>query len=206
MQASFNKPLPSGFVFLKMNRCFLIVIAILIANTSFGQSDFFQLKKRSKVLQTWYKDNYIYCQLKNGQWINAVIHKIRDDSLYLRPYQVQTFINRLGLNYLDTTFYGLMTIHINSIHAFPKEDEGFSYVKNGAIFKIAGGGYLLLNVINTLSDNEPVFGEDNLPKVGIAAGVIALGVVLGLTHKSTYIIGKKYHLEYIAVKPSEKPS
>jgi len=201
-QASFNKPLQSGFVFLKMNRCFLILITIFIVNASFGQADFFQLKKKDKVLKTWYKDNDIYFQLKNGQWVNAVIHNIRDDSLYLRPYQVQTFINRLGLNYLDTTFYGLMTIHINSIHAFPKEDEGFSYVKNGAIFKIAGGGYLLLNVINTLSANEPVFGEDNLPKVGIAVGVIAVGVVLGLTHKSAYIIGKKYHLEYISVKPS----
>ncbi|HEX5150873.1 MAG TPA: hypothetical protein VFW07_05465 [Parafilimonas sp.] len=189
-----------------MNRCFLIIITVFFVNASFSQSDFFQLKKRDKVLKTWYKDNDIYFQLGNGQWITAVIHKIQDDSLYLRPYQVQTFVNRLGLNYLDTTFYGLMTIHINSIHAFPKDDEGFSYVKNGAIFKIAGGGYLLLNIINTLSDGDPVFGEDNLPKIGIAAGVIAVGVVLGLTHKSTYIIGKKYRLEYIAVKPSEKPS
>ena len=206
MQVSFNKPLRSGFVFLKMNRCFLILITIFIANTSFSQSDFFQLKKRDKVLKSWYKDNDIYFQLKNGQWITAVIHKIQDDSLYLRPYQVQTFVNRLGLNYMDTTFYGLMVIHINAIHAFPKEDEGFSYVKNGAIFKIAGAGYLLLNVINTLSDHEPVFGKDNLPHIAIATGVLALGIVLGLTHKSTYIIDKKYHLEYIAVKPSEKPS
>src|SRR5580765_7951298 len=104
MRASFNKPLQSRFVFLKMYRCFLIFIAIFTVNASFGQADFFQLKKKDKVLKTWYKDNDIYFQLKNGQWVNAVIHNIRDDSLYLRPYQVQTFINRLGLNYLDTTF------------------------------------------------------------------------------------------------------
>ena len=202
MQASFNKLLQRGFVFLKMNRCILIIIALFIINSSFGQSDFFQLKKRDKVLKTWYKDNYIYLQLKNDQWVNAVIYKIQDDSLYLRPYVVQTYVNRLGLNFLDTTFYGLMTVHINNIRAFPKEDEAFSYVKNGLIFDIAGGGYLLLNVINTLSDGDQVFGSDNIAKISIAAGVLALGVVLGLTHKSTYIIGKKYHLEYISVKPS----
>jgi hypothetical protein len=202
MQASFNKLLQRRFVFLKMNRCILIIIAFFVINSSFGQSDFFQLKKRDKVLKTWYKDNYIYLQLKNSQWLNAVIYKIQDDSLYLRPYIVQTYVNRLGLNFLDTTFYGLMTIHINNIRAFPKEDEGFSYVKNGLIFDIAGGGYLLLNVINTLSDGDQVFGSDNIAKISIATGVLALGIVLGLTHKSTYIIGKKYRLEYISVKPS----
>jgi hypothetical protein len=194
--------LNSRVVFLKMNRCTIAIIAAFILTSSFGQSDFFQLKKHDKVLHTWFKDNDIYMQLKNGDWITAYIYKIQDDSLYLRPYIVRTLVNRLGLNFLDTTFYGLMAISPNYIRAFPKEDEGFSYVKNGAIFKIAGGGYLLLNIINTLSDNEPVFGSDNISKIGIGAGLLAVGVVLGLTHTSTYIIGKKYHIEYVSAKPS----
>jgi len=185
-----------------MNRCILAIITAFILTSTFAQSDFIQLKKKDKVIQTWFKGNYIYTQLKNGQWINAVIYNIKDDSLYLRPYIVQTFINRLGFNFLDTTFYGLMAINANYLHAFPKKDEGFSYVKNGSIFDIAGGGYLVLNIINTLSDNDPVFGADNVPKLSIATSVLALGIVLGLTHKSNYIIGKKYHIEYIYTKPS----
>ena len=202
MQASFNKLLQSAFVLLNMNRCILIIIASFVITSAFTQSDFIQLKKRNTVLQTWFKGNYITLQLKNQQWLDAVIYKIKDDSLYLRPYSLQTNFNRLGLNYIDTIFYGLLTIHINYVNAFPKKDEGFSYVKNGSIFYIAGGGYLLLNIINTLSDNEPVFGSDNLPKITLGAGLLALGVVLSLTHKSTYIIGKKYHIEYISAKPS----
>lgn len=202
MQVSFNKPLKSRVVFLKMNRYIMAAVAVCILTSSFAQSDFFQLKKHDKVLHTWFKDNDIYMQLKNGQWINAIIYKIQDDSLYLRPYIVQTFINRIGLNYIDTTFYGVMTISPNYIRAFPKEDEAFSYVKNGAIFKIAGGGFVLLNIINTLSDNEPVFGADNISKITIGVGLLAVGVALGLTHKSIYIIGKKYHIEYISTKPS----
>ena len=178
-----------------MNRCILTVITAFVITSSFAQSDFIQLKKNNKVLQTWFKGDYLYAQLKNGQWIDAEIYKIQDDSLYLRPFTVRTY-------FVDTTFYGLMTIHINYLMAFPREDKGFSYVKNGTIFIIGGGGYLLLNVINTLSNNEPVFGSDNLPNVAIATAVLALGVALRLTHKSTYIVGKKYHIEYISSKPS----
>ena len=185
-----------------MNRCIITIVTAFVITSSFAQSDFIQLKKNNKVLQTWFKGDYIYAQLKNGQWINAEIYKIQDDSLYLRPYAVNTYANRLGLNFLDTTFSGLMTIHVNYLMAFPREDKGFSYVKDGTIFIIGGGGYLLLNVINTLSNNEPVFGSDNLPNVAIATAVLALGVALKLTHKSTYVIGKKYHIEYISSKPS----
>ncbi len=202
MQASFNKLLPCSFVFLKMKRCILLIIVSLLFASSFAQSDFIELKKNNKVLQTWFRESYITLQLKNGQWLDAIIFKIQDDSLTLRPYMLQTNINRLGLNFIDTIYYGLMKVNFNAIKAFPKKDKGFSYVKNGLIFEIAGGGYLLLNVINTLSNNDPVFGSDNIPNLSIATGVLALGIALALTHTSSYIIGKKYHVEYIAVKSS----
>lgn len=185
-----------------MNRCIIAIITAFIVTPSFAQSDFIQLKKKNKVIKSWFRGNDFYGQLESGQWVTAVIHKIQDDSLHLRPYIVQTYANRLGLPFLDTTYFGIMPVHIKQLKAFPKEDEAFSYVKNGLIFELAGGGFMLLNIINTLSDNEPVFGKDNLPKIGIAAGVLALGVVLNLTHKSTYIVGKKYHIEYISAKPS----
>jgi hypothetical protein len=202
MPAGFNKLFQCSFVFLKMNRCLLILLTAFIFTSSFAQSDFIQLKKKDKVVQTWFKDNYITLQLDNGQWMEAVIFKIQDDSLYLRPYVLQIGYNRLGLTTLDTLYYGLMTIHVNRIKAFPKTDESFAYVKNGLIFKIAGGGYLLLNAINTLSDHDDFFASDNIPKISIAAGVLTIGIVLGLTHKTSYEVGKKYHIEYISAKAS----
>ena len=143
----FNKRLQTGAVFLSMNRCIIVFIAACIYSASFAQSDFIQLKKRDKVIGSWFKGNYITLQLNNEQWINALIYKIQDDSLYLRPYIVQTYANRLGLPFLDTTYYGLMPLHMSGIKAFPKDDESFSYIKNGTLFYIAGGGYLLLNII-----------------------------------------------------------
>jgi hypothetical protein len=187
-----------------MNRCILTIITAFIITISFAQSssDFIQLKKKDKVIQSWFKDNDIYMQLKNGTWITALIYKIKDDSLYLRPYQVFYYTRGGGINTVDTVYYGTKTISVDYINAFPKQDEGSGLIRSGTLFKAAGGGYLLLNIINTLSKNDPVFGSDNLPNISIAAGVLAIGIALGLTHKSICIIGKKYHIEYIAVKPS----
>jgi hypothetical protein len=202
MQEGFNMVLPSAFVFLKMNRCILTFITAFILTSSFAQSDFIQLKKKNEVIATWFKDNYITLQLDNGEWIDALIYRIQYDSLYLRPYALQIGQSMLGFNAMDTVYYGLMTIPVNRIKAFPKKEESFTYVKNGLIFKIAGGGYLLLNAINTLSDHEDYFSSDNIPKITIGASVLALGIVLGLTHKTSYVIGKKYHIEYISAKAS----
>lgn len=170
--------------------------------SSFAQSDFIQLKKKGKVIESWFKGNYIYAQLKNGQWVTALIHNIKDDSLYLRPFAAHVYANRLGLPFIDTTYFGFMTIHFNNLYAFPKEDEGFSYVKNGLIFKIAGGGYILLNAINTLTQGDDFFDSGNVPKLAIATSVLAMGIILGKIHQSNYRIGKKYHIEYISAKPS----
>lgn len=198
-QATFNKLLQRRVVFLKMNRCLTTIIAVSVAIASFAQSDFIQLKKNNKVLGSWFSNNYITLQLKNEQWLDAIIHDIKNDSLFLRPYTLRTNYNRLGINYIDTVYYGFMNVSVNEIKAFPKK-EGSGLIKRGTLFTIAGGGYLLLNIINTLSSNDPLFASDNLPKLGIGASLLAIGIALGATHTSSYIIGKKYYIEYISAK------
>ncbi len=159
------------------------------------------MKKNSHVIQTWFSGQAIFTQLTDGAWVNALIKKIELDTLYLRPFTTVVVANRLGMPITDTVFYGLMNVAVNKLHAFPKH-ESMPYIKNGLILQLGGGGYLLLNIINTLSDNEPVFGSKNISHVGIAAAVLAAGTIIHLTHKSNYIVGKKYHVEYISSKPS----
>lgn len=184
-----------------MNCCKLLLLFIFISNLSNGQ-DIIVLKDRKRVIETWFAGQNIRLQLKNEQWIDGFISRIQNDSLYLRPFVTQVLPNRWGMPYVDTTFYGMMNIAVTDIRAFPKTDESFSYIKNGFIFQVGAAGYLALNLINTLSDNEPFFGEDNLPNVVIAAGVFAAGTVMQVLHKSTYVLGKKYRVEYISSKPS----
>lgn len=183
-----------------MNRCRLLLIFLLISKFSISQ-DFIVLKKKSRVIQTWFGGQHIYVQLNNGSWVNALINKIQLDSLYLQPFATPVVINRFGMPVTDTVFYGEMTVAVNILHAFPK-NESMPYIKNGLILQLGGGGYLLLNVINTLSNNQPVFGNKNISKVSLAAAVLAIGTIIHKTHKSNYIIGKKYQVEYISSKPS----
>ena len=75
-----------------MKCCLLTIITAFVLTSSFAQSDFIQLKKNNKVLETWFKGDYIYAQLKNGQWINAEIFKIQDDSLYLGRLQYEPIL------------------------------------------------------------------------------------------------------------------
>jgi hypothetical protein len=183
-----------------MNRCKFILVFILLSKFCVAQ-DFIVLKKKSKVIQTWFSGQHIYVQINNGSWINALINKIQLDSLYLRPFSTPIVFNRFGMPITDTVFYGTMRVAVSNLHAFPR-NESMPYVKNGSLLQLGGGGYLLLNLINTLSNNQPVFGSKNIPKISIAAAVFAIGTIIHRTHKSNYIIGKKYHVEYISSKPS----
>lgn len=183
-----------------MKCCKLLLILLLSSKISTAQ-DFIVLKKNSHVIQTWFSGQSIFTQLTNGAWINAIIKKIELDTLYLRPFTTQIVFNRFGMPITDTVFYGSMNVAVNKLHAFPK-NESMPYIKNGLILQLGGGGYLLLNVINTLSNHESVFGSRNIAHISIAAAVLAIGTVIHLTHKSNYIVGKKYRVEYISAKTS----
>jgi len=196
----FNSVLLYCFVFLKMNRCKFILVFILLSKLCTAQ-DFIVLKKKSKVIQTWFSGQHIYVQINNGSWINALINKIQLDTLYLQPFATPVVFNRFGMPITDTVFYGSMHVNVANLHAFPR-NESLPYVRNGLILQLGGGGYLLLNIINTLSNNQPVFGSKNISKLSIAAAVLAIGTIIHKTHKPYYIIGKKYQVEYISSKPS----
>ena len=141
-----------------MKCCKLLFILLLLSKISIAQ-DFIVLKKNSHVIQTWFSGQQIFAQLNNGDWVNAIIKNIKIDTLYLRPFALQIVANRFGMPITDTVFYGLMKVGVSNLHAFPKK-ESMPYVKNGSILQLGAGGYLLLNVINTLSNNEPVFGSE----------------------------------------------
>ena len=57
-----------------------------------------------------------------------------------------------------------------------------------------GAGYIALNIINGIGKSEPIFEGQNGTNLAIATGVFAIGQLLHLTYKNTYILGKKYML------------
>jgi hypothetical protein len=70
---------------------------------------------------------------------------------------------------------------------------------NGSLFQLGSAAYILLNVANSLIKADPVFGSDNLPKLGIAAGFFVIGKILQNSHKSYLQMGKKYRMVTIQI-------
>ena len=66
---------------------------------------------------------------------------------------------------------------------------------------VGGGGYLVLNMVNTLREGDPPFGEENLPRVLGGAIAFTTGFLLHQLHKTKteYRLGKKYNLKYLPV-------
>ena len=88
-------------------------------------------------------------------------------------------------------------VHYNDIVAIPKKHESFSYIKNGTLFMIGGGGYILLNVVNSAYLHYAVFGKKNLPGILAATGTFGAGYLLKKLHKRYITIGNRYSVEYV---------
>ncbi|MBX9733304.1 MAG: hypothetical protein K2X37_04525, partial [Chitinophagaceae bacterium] len=89
-------------------------------------------------------------------------------------------------------------VHISEIMAFPLPDRGGKYISNGSLFTIGGLGFMLLNIANGIIYNESVFDAANLSKLGVAAGVAGIGLLLSGTQRTEIPVKGKYSLQLIS--------
>lgn len=194
-----------------MIRILLLSLLLINFKQAFTQKDFFVLMKHHQTLQTFVEDSHITFQFNNGSWITGIITKIQNDSFYFKQEIIHYYL--MGS---DTQYISGYKIALADVHAIPRKNfsynyagdnihltygrQSFIYIKNGFIFKLLGGGYIALNLINDLSDNEPPFAKNNIAPLGIAAAAYIAGIMLHRNYKPVLVLGKKYHLEYISVK------
>lgn len=176
-----------------MRLLFLILFTAIYIQAN-AQQGFVVLRKRNQTIQTFFPTSYIRLQLSNYQWIEGRIKLIKGDSLFIDQMAIQQVANYFGLPTVDTVRFGLFKIHLNEIYALPKTSEGLGFLTNGTLLQIGSAGYMGLNVVNGIGKNEPIFSTDNGTRLGIAAGIFAIGTLLHRAHKDTYILGKKYQL------------
>jgi len=189
----------------------LTVVTLLTFSFSiaYSQQDFFLFKKKDKTIAYFKKYSYIAFQLNNRQWYTGNIEKVQNDSFYINPY-----ILHLTMFGIDTVHYGLMKIALTDVYAMPKKGVQFGYsnemahitnngghvhwkwIKDGSVFRAAGGGYIILNVINGIIKNNFSFSKAGLI---IATSLLLAGEVLHLTYKSSLKLGKKYYLQSINI-------
>jgi hypothetical protein len=189
-----------------MIKTVLFLFCIFIAVTVTAQNDFLMLKKRHKVVERYYVGSLFTFQNEYGQWLSGVITKINRDSFYFTQYIIHYYMTGP-----DTTRYSGFIFAVRDIKVLPRTNESvvyrgeqtvvvpgkekFIWVRNGTLFQILGGGYVTLNVINSLGEGESPFAADNIGKLGIGAGVFLLGTFMHMRFDEYIHLGKKYRLQ-----------
>jgi hypothetical protein len=125
-----------------------------------------------------------------------------NDSMQLKPFELVQYMNALGIPSVDTLWKNKRNISVHNIDAFPRRDQSVNYIKNGTLLQILGGGYIILNVINTLSSGDRLFEDNNGVNLAIAAAVFAAGTIIHSGHSDVLKVGRKYKLQYVELAPS----
>ena len=183
-----------------MRNIFTLLILLFISATSYSQvSDFITVKKRNnRTVRSYFPGSTISCQTVYGNYIGGVVEAVKNDSIFVREYDIRAVPNMVGLAKIDAVGSNVIGLHYKDLEMFEiRSRESFGFVKNGSIFMIGGLGYVALNLINGKYLDESITGPKNRKSFGIALGVAAAGFVLNRLHKYNSTKKNKYRVEYI---------
>jgi hypothetical protein len=180
-------------------RILLLFFFPLAAQSQLGKSGFLVLKKGNKTVGRYYTGNTMQFYTTESMPVSGVVDRITADSIYLYQYQIRRMQRADGAVIFDTTGRFPLSFSIANIGSFPAgRQKGKNLLTNGTLLMIGGAGYLVVNMVNTVREGDPPFGEDNLSNVLIATGAVATGFLLKKSWPSRWYIGKKYKLQVMA--------
>ena len=183
----------------KINLLFLCIC--LLVNTALVKAqsgNVLVLKDKGVTVKSFTKDNYIEFEFSNRQWITGQINWIKNDSIQVKQYALQTIMTAYGTYGQDTLRLGTLTLHINEIRAFAKDKGRYQSVfANGTFLKVGGVLYSGLNITNSIINKEAVFSSKNLPS--IAGGFVAYMIGRWMAKKNPPYrpIGKRFSVEIL---------
>ena len=175
----------------------LLPILLLVSGASFSQSaDFIQLKKKNKLLTTFYSGGNIAFSAQSGAYINALINGIKNDTLYLQEFIIRYLPTNFGTYIVDTAGSYRYKYHYNQIAAIgQKEKTNFNTRGSGAA--LFGGGVLLTlaSGVVYVADRKRFSAPLLLASVGL--GTLGYFMAKGKKDGNGMVIGKKYKLVYM---------
>lgn len=174
--------------------CLLAIANIVVAQSG----NVLVLKDRGVTIKSFTRDNYIEFEFSNRQWITGQIQWIKNDSIQVKQYALQTIMTAYGTYGQDTLRLGALTLHINEIRAFAKDKGRYQSVfANGAFLKYGGVLYSGLNITNSIINKEAVFSSKNMPS--IAGGIVAYFIGRWMSKKNPPYrpIGKRFSVEIL---------
>ena len=181
----------------------LFVFLFAAAYCQEGQvSDFIVVKnKKGRTVKSFFPGLYISFITTNNREVDGLITTIRNDSVFIKEWDVRTGMSGLGIPVTDTLASYLNGYHYKEIAKVDVSDKmQLQQAKPGNILIIAGVGYMVLNVINGAYLHEPITDSKNLTSLAIAGAAIITGFLLNYFAKH----GNKLHVEYIHMNPEQK--
>jgi hypothetical protein len=182
---------------LKLFRPTLLLLTFLVCTGHlFAQNDVLVFRKGNKRIKTFMTGSNITFQLTNYQWIQGDITAIRNDSFFVKQYILRQSY-AWGAATLDTAYMNIAGFSLQDVLKLPRKPAGL--LSNGSLLMIGGGGYTVLNVVNTLGQKEPVFGKENRGRLLSGVGTFMAGLLLNIFQPRDYVMGGKYQLHYIHI-------
>ncbi len=185
-----------------MKTFFAVTISLLFFLYGNSQpSDLLVLKKNNRTVQSFFPGNEISFSTSSKYYYDCFIKNINHDSLFLIQYDIRQMPTTLGVYVLDTVATYPFAINYKEITGFGKDrNKNFNWSGSGGV--LLGGGTLLTLVgLGTWVFSKPNTQYYASPYlVGGSALLAGVGYLLAKSGNKQMILGKKYSLEYIAVK------
>lgn len=188
---------PPNFVIM---RFFILIASVFLPAITIAQaSDFISVKKRNnRTVRSYFPGTPIVFQTVNGNYFNGYVEAVRNDSVFIKQYDIRSVPTPWGVSKQDTVGVYISGIHYKDMRMMVYEKRrSFGFIRSGTIFIIGGLGYAGLNLINGQYLNEPTGSKDNVKKLGIAFGVAGAGFLLKYLNNRSQRNHKKYRIEYI---------
>ena len=180
----------------------LIAIFIFFGQQLFSQSkDFILFKKGNRTIGSYYTGNNIAFTNKDGNYIEAKITDIKNDSLFLRQFIIQQVPTNFGAYTLDTVGSYRYQYHYNQIKAIGRTGRKFNTSGSGSA--LMGGGMVLAIASGVVYLADRAKFSPQLLVASVALG--GIGYLLTKFGGKGMVIGKKYSFVYVNVVPNKKP-
>jgi hypothetical protein len=188
-----------------MQRLLILFIVLFHCLAAIAQpSDFISVrKKNNRTVKTYMPGSPIRFSTVYGSYISGWIADIRNDSVFVKEYDIRTLPTQFGTTVVDTVGSYLRGVAVADISKIEVDDkEHFVFIKNGMLCMIGGGGYAALNLINGAYLDEPMNDPKNVRSLGISLGVAGAGFLMNRLYHHKQKTGKKYKILYINMNDS----
>ena len=163
------------------------IAAFLLVQDVVGQPslDLMVLRnRRGRTVRSFFQGIPIAFGDRAGLMVEGTIHRVMNDSLFIRQYDIRRTATMWGTQVQDTVSMYLVKFHPEEIAWIRKPRRSFELIRNGTLFQVGGTAYGLLHVANAAYLKEPVIWQT----VAMAGAVGATGFIMKKLRTGRYQI------------------